>query len=55
MKTEMRLINEYFDMLEDWKRLPAYKLEVRIDSFIGFALPQVIESIYGFKTKVIIP
>ena len=55
MKTEMRQINEYFDMLEDWKRLPAYKLEVRIDSFIGFALPKVIESIYGFKTKTIIP
>ena len=55
MNTEKRLINGYFDMLEDWKRLPAYKLEVRIDSFIGFALPKVIESIYGLNPKVIIP
>ena len=49
------MIGEYFDMLEDWKRLPAYKLEVRIDSLVGFALPRVIELKYGLHTKIIIP
>ena len=55
METDKKLINEYFGMLEDWKGLPAYKLEVRIDSLVGYALPKVIESIYGLKTKAIIP
>jgi len=37
------MIDEYFATLEDWKRLPAYKLETRVDSLVGFALPTVIE------------
>ena len=49
------MIGEYFDMLEDWKRLPAYKLEVRIDSLVGFALPKVLELRFGLRTKKIIP
>ena len=49
------MINEYFDLLEDWKKLPAYKLETRIDSFIGYSLPPVIEHILGLNTVIIIP
>jgi hypothetical protein len=33
---------KYFAMLVDWKKLPAYKLEPRIDAFIGFYLPEII-------------
>ena len=37
------IINDYFKTLEGWKRLPAYKLETRIDSIVGFALPKIIK------------
>ena len=30
--------NEYFEMIADWKKLPAYKAELRIYSLIGFFL-----------------
>jgi len=49
------LIDEYFNLLEDWKRLPAYRLETRIDSLVGFALPKVIEAHIGFKVAALIP
>jgi hypothetical protein len=49
------LIDEYFDLLEEWKKYPAYKLETRIDSFVGFVLPKVLEDLKGIKATVIIP
>lgn len=33
----------FFDTLQDWKRLPAYRMEPRIDSFICFFLPDILE------------
>lgn len=51
----MSIINSYFDLLEDWKLLPAYKLETRIDSLIGFALPQILEQALGVKIGHVIP
>jgi len=42
-------------MLEEWKKLPAYKLETRIDSFVGFALPGVLEELLYVKAQLIIP
>ena len=42
-------------MLENWKKLPAYRLETRIDSLFGFAVPKLIENIYGYQTKIVIP
>ncbi|MBN2098103.1 MAG: hypothetical protein JW753_00750 [Dehalococcoidia bacterium] len=52
---EVEVVKDYFNVLEDWKRLPAYRLEVRIDSLVGFALPRVLERLYGYKTAVTIP
>ena len=49
------MIDEYFATLEDWKKLPAYKLETRIDSLVGFALPRVLESMHGLQTRIIVP
>lgn len=49
------LIEEYFNLLEEWKKFPAYKLETRIDSFVGFVLPNVLEDLQGLKTRDIIP
>lgn len=33
---------QYFEMMSDWKRLPAYKAEPRVDSLIGFYLKDII-------------
>ena len=33
---------EYFDMMADWKHLPAYKAEPRIDSLVGFYLKEIV-------------
>jgi hypothetical protein len=29
----------YFEMMKDWKKLPAYRAEPRIDSLVGYYLP----------------
>jgi len=52
---DQRIIDEYFRTLEDWKGLPAYKLETRIDSIVGFALPEIIKDIKGYSVKEVIP
>ncbi|UCF60132.1 MAG: hypothetical protein JSV37_10220 [Anaerolineaceae bacterium] len=49
------MIDDYFKLLEDWKQLPSYKLETRIDSFVGFALPVVLVSVCGIQAHVVIP
>jgi len=52
---DQRIINDYFKTLEDWKLLPAYKLETRIDSIVGFALPEIIKDVKGYSVKAVIP
>lgn len=47
--------NEYFEMLKDWKLLPAYKAEPRIDCLIGHYLPQILSELKGIKVNGIIP
>lgn len=42
---------KYFELLIDWKKLPAYGLEPRIDSIIGFYLPEIIS--YYKKNEII--
>jgi hypothetical protein len=46
---------EYFEMLKDWKMLPAYKVEPRIDSLIGHYLPKIISDFLGVESIGIIP
>jgi hypothetical protein len=38
---------EYFNTLVDWKQLPAYKLETRVDSLIGYFLPEILKEKFG--------
>lgn len=45
----------YFDMMVDWKQLPAYKLEPRIDSLVGYYLPDILNEFLGEKIVGIIP
>lgn len=45
----------YFEMMVDWKKLPAYRAEPRIDSFVGYFLPKFIEEYLGDRIVGIIP
>ncbi len=47
--------NEYFNLIIDWKKLPAYKAEPRIDSLIGYYLPKLIESYLNIGVVGVIP
>ncbi|GAM09344.1 hypothetical protein OR1_01619 [Geobacter sp. OR-1] len=45
----------YFEMMADWKKLPAYKAEPRIDSLVGYYLPDFMSDFLGIKVAGIIP
>ena len=45
----------YFTMLADWKKLPAYKAEPRIDSLIGYYLPSIFEEYFHESIVGVIP
>ena len=47
--------NDYFGMLADWKKLPAYKAEPRIDSLVGFFLPRFIGDYFNINVTGTIP
>jgi len=47
--------DKYFEMMVDWKKLPAYRTETRIDSLIGFYLKEILESYLNEKITGIIP
>lgn len=38
-----------FDRLEQWRHLPAYQLERRVDIFLSFCLPEVVKSKFQLK------
>jgi hypothetical protein len=46
---------KYFAQLLDWKKLPAYKLETRIDSYIGYYLRGLLKEFTGKNIIDIIP
>lgn len=45
----------YFEMMKDWKRLPAYKAEPRIDSLVGHYLPAMLSDLLGEPMTGIVP
>jgi hypothetical protein len=47
--------DKYFEMLIDWKKLPAYKAEPRVDSLIGYYLNSLITDILKIPIEEIIP
>ena len=47
--------NDYFATLKDWKRLPAYKAEPRIDSMVGHFLPRILADLVGIQVVTLIP
>ena len=46
---------KYFEMMADWKCLPAYKAEPRIDSLVGYYLPEFMAEYLGQDIVGIIP
>lgn len=55
MKKETMTINKLFDLLDDWRNLPAYQLERRADIFFAIHLDKIIEKLLGTKIDLIIP
>jgi hypothetical protein len=51
----MSFADDYFAMLEDWKQLPKYQMERRIDSLVGFVLPALLRRELGVEATVVIP
>jgi hypothetical protein len=47
--------NSYFAKLSDWKKLPAYKAEPRVDSLIAYYLPQIISDYFHVTVIGMIP
>jgi hypothetical protein len=47
--------NSYFEMMRDWKKLPAYRAEPRIDSIVGFYLPEIATEYLNDQIVGIIP
>lgn len=43
------------DLLNNWKKLPAYKAEPRVDFIVAGALPEIIKNKYGCNINGIIP
>jgi hypothetical protein len=48
-------ITAYFQTLLDWKKLPAYRMEPRVDSIVGFALPQILNQARNLEVATVIP
>jgi hypothetical protein len=56
MVNDMEIIDELFDQLDNWRDLPKYQLERRVDIFFGIYLRRVLESKYNIHLKeTIIP
>lgn len=45
----------YFATLQDWKLLPAYKAEPRVDSIVGFALPEILQHELNVEVACVVP
>lgn len=48
-------VQSYFSVLRDWKRLPAYRAESRVDSIVGFALPELLLHNRNERVTLVIP
>jgi len=46
---------KYFEMIIDWKQLPAYRAEPRIDSLIGYYLKDILSDYLNVRILEIIP
>ena len=45
----------YFETLQDWKRLPAYRAEPRVDSLLGHFLTEILRDLAGLEIRALVP
>lgn len=48
-------INKLFNLLDDWRNLPAYQLERRADIFFALYIPEIIKGRFGIDVEFILP
>ena len=48
-------INKLFDLLDDWRNLPAYQLERRADIFFAVYIPEIIKGRFGIDVEFLLP
>ena len=48
-------INHLFNLLDEWRQLPAYQLERRADIFFAMYLERILEKVKGIKADLVIP
>ncbi|MCE5346020.1 MAG: hypothetical protein LLG13_07005 [Bacteroidales bacterium] len=53
--TSQELINEIFNKLDEWRFLPAYQLERRVDIFFALYLKEIIKKRFKEEIELIIP
>ncbi len=51
----MEAFSDALRQLDQWRHLPAYQLERRVDVFFGLLLPEMIESRFGAPRSKLIP
>ena len=51
----MSTISEVFRLLDEWRHLPAYQLERRVDVFFGLVLPEFFQNKFEVSTVTVIP
>ena len=49
------MLHNALSKLEEWRHLPAYQLERRVDVFIGLLLPEIIEQQFHEPSGLVIP
>lgn len=52
---EKSLIHKLFDTLDNWRNLPAYQLERRVDIFFAVYLADILEKKFGANIDILIP
>ena len=45
------LLYSVFPTFDDWRHLPTYQLERRVDVFFGLLLPEIVETEFGIERK----
>ena len=51
----MEVLSDALRQLDQWRHLPAYQLERRVDVFFGMLLPEIIESRFNVPRGKLIP
>lgn len=51
----MEVLSDALRQLDQWRHLPAYQLERRVDVFFGLLLPEIIESRFNVPRGKLIP